>query len=83
MGILSWIIVGLIAGAIGKLIYPGHQGGGLLATLALGICGAIVGGFIGGLLFGVGSGFSVSGLIVSILGAMLCIFVWGLLVNKA
>ena len=83
MGILSWIIVGLIAGGIGKAIYPGHQGGGILATIGLGILGAIVGGFIGSSLLGVGAGLSIPGIIVAILGAMVCIFIWGLLTNKA
>ena len=82
MGILTWLIVGLIAGGIGKAIYPGHQGGGLLATIGLGIAGSILGGFIGSSLFGVGAGFSVGGLIVAILGAMLCIFLWGVLTKS-
>ena len=82
MGILTWLIVGLIAGGIGKAIYPGHQGGGLLATIGLGIAGSILGGFIGTALFGVGAGFSVGGLIVAILGAMLCIFLWGVLTKS-
>jgi uncharacterized membrane protein YeaQ/YmgE (transglycosylase-associated protein family) len=42
MGILAWIILGILAGAIAKAIYPGHQGGGILATMALGIVGALV-----------------------------------------
>ena len=82
MGILTWLIVGLIAGGIGKALYPGHQGGGLLATMGLGIAGSILGGFIGSSLFGVGAGFSVGGLIVAILGAMLCIFLWGVLTKS-
>ena len=56
MGIIAWIVLGLIAGALAKLIYPGHQGGGILATMVLGIvgaflglAGAVVGGVIGGL----------------------------------
>ena len=83
MSILSWILIGLIAGGIGKLIYPGHQGGGIVATIGLGILGAIVGGFIGNSLLGVGAGLSIPGIIVAILGAMVCIFIWGLLTNKA
>lgn len=82
MGIISWIIIGLIAGYLGKLAYPGHQGGGVLATLGLGICGSIVGGFIGHSLLGVSVGFSFPGLLFAVLGAMLCIFIWGLLTSK-
>jgi uncharacterized membrane protein YeaQ/YmgE (transglycosylase-associated protein family) len=46
MGILAWIIFGLIAGALAKFIMPGQQGGGIILTIVLGIVGAIVGGFI-------------------------------------
>jgi uncharacterized membrane protein YeaQ/YmgE (transglycosylase-associated protein family) len=53
MGILAWIVLGLVAGAIAKLILPGTQGGGWFLTLILGVVGALVGGFIGSL-FGKG-----------------------------
>jgi uncharacterized membrane protein YeaQ/YmgE (transglycosylase-associated protein family) len=43
MGIISWIVLGLIAGAIAKLIYPGTQGGGFLSTMILGVVGAFMG----------------------------------------
>src|SRR5262245_15179678 len=54
VGILGWIVLGLIAGAIAKLILPGRQGGGWIVTLLLGIVGALLGGFIGSAVFGVG-----------------------------
>ncbi|MEO1378289.1 MAG: GlsB/YeaQ/YmgE family stress response membrane protein, partial [Cyanobacteria bacterium J06635_10] len=44
MNIIAWALLGLIAGAIAKAIYPGHQGGGIIATMLLGIVGAFVGG---------------------------------------
>jgi uncharacterized membrane protein YeaQ/YmgE (transglycosylase-associated protein family) len=47
MGILAWIVLGLVAGLIARAIYPGTQPGGVLATLLLGIVGAVVGGWIG------------------------------------
>ena len=50
MGILTWIIFGLIAGALAKLIMPGNQGMGWLMTIILGIVGAYVGAFVGQLL---------------------------------
>ena len=50
MGILTWIIFGLIAGAIAKFIMPGNQGMGWLMTIILGIVGAFVGGWIGSML---------------------------------
>lgn len=82
MQILAWALLGLIAGAIAKAIYPGHQGGGILATMGLGIVGAIVGGFLGGILFGVGSGLTIGGVIVSVLGAILVLFLYYALISK-
>ncbi|MGF1494941.1 MAG: GlsB/YeaQ/YmgE family stress response membrane protein [Microcoleaceae cyanobacterium] len=90
MGILSWIVLGLVAGALAKLIYTGHQGGGIFATIGLGILGAIIGGFLGQTLLGSGAAaaasagaFSIPSLIFAILGAMLLIFIWGLVVKSA
>ena len=54
MGFFAFLILGLIAGAIAKLILPGKQGGGWFITLLLGVVGALLGGWIGSLLFGVG-----------------------------
>jgi uncharacterized membrane protein YeaQ/YmgE (transglycosylase-associated protein family) len=75
---------GIIAGAIAKAIYPGHQGGGILATMALGIVGALIGGWIGNLLFGVGfTGFTWWGLLVAIVGAMVVLFIYGMVTKNA
>jgi uncharacterized membrane protein YeaQ/YmgE (transglycosylase-associated protein family) len=51
MGILAWIVFGLLAGAVARLIVPGSQRIGCLATIAIGILGALVGGLIGEVLF--------------------------------
>jgi uncharacterized membrane protein YeaQ/YmgE (transglycosylase-associated protein family) len=56
MGIITWIVVGLIAGALGKLIMPGDDPGGIIVTILLGIVGAFVGGFITQNLLGLDSG---------------------------
>ena len=56
MGIIAWIVLGLIAGAIAKAIMPGRSGFGWLATIVLGIVGALLGGFLGSALFGVNLG---------------------------
>ena len=52
MGILGFLVLGLIAGAIAKAILPGRQGGGWVVTLVLGVVGASLGGWIGSLIFG-------------------------------
>ncbi|WP_416666140.1 GlsB/YeaQ/YmgE family stress response membrane protein [Egbenema bharatensis] len=81
MNILAWIILGLLAGAIAKAIYPGRQGGGILTTMLLGIIGAFIGGTImtvlqTGSLQLTAASLSIPGLIVAILGAMVAIFIW-------
>lgn len=81
MNIIAWIVLGLIAGAIAKLIYPGRQGGGILTTMLLGIVGAFIGGSLltlleTGTLQLTAAGLSISGLIVAIIGAMIAIFIW-------
>jgi uncharacterized membrane protein YeaQ/YmgE (transglycosylase-associated protein family) len=61
IGIISWIVVGLIAGILGKLIMPGRDPGGFLLTIVIGMVGAIVGGLLVNLLGGVGVTGSTSG----------------------
>jgi len=73
MGILSWIVVGLIAGWLAGLVMKGG-GYGIIGDIILGIIGALVGGFIGGAIFGVGiSGFNIETLIVAFLGAVVVV----------
>ncbi len=84
MNIIAWIILGLIAGAIGKAIYPGRQGGGILSTMILGIVGAFIGGSVftllqTGTLQLTAASLSIGGIVVAIIGAMIAIFLWGLL----
>ena len=75
MGILSWIIMGLIVGALAKLIMPGDDPGGFIVTIMLGIGGAFVGGFIGSRL-GIGdvTGFNLGSIGIATGGAMLLLF---------
>lgn len=89
-GIIAWLVLGLIAGALAKLIYPGHQGGGIFATIGLGILGAMVGGFLGKKLLGASGAAAASAgaltipsIIFAVLGAMLLIFIWGLVTKNA
>ncbi len=88
MDIIAWIVLGLIAGAIAKAIYPGHQGGGIFATIGLGILGALVGGYLGNLLLGTSAGatagaLSIPSILFAVIGAMICIFIWGLVTRRA
>jgi len=82
MTILFYIILGLIAGAIAKLILPGKQGGGIIATIILGIIGALIGGLLFNLLAGHGftvklySGFWWS-LLTAIVGAIIVLLIYG------
>ncbi|MEW6496927.1 MAG: GlsB/YeaQ/YmgE family stress response membrane protein [Cyanobacteriota bacterium] len=88
MNLIAWIVLGLIAGAIAKAIYPGRQGGGILATMLLGIVGAFIGGTLMTLL---GTGtlqltaatLSIPGIIVAILGAMIAIWLWNMFSRRA
>lgn len=81
MGILGWIVLGLLAGAIAKAIMPGTQGGGWLATLLLGIVGALLGGFIASMIGfgGINEFFSLGTWITAILGSLLALVIWGLI----
>ncbi|MCL4171135.1 UNVERIFIED_CONTAM: hypothetical protein GTU68_040138 [Idotea baltica] len=67
---ISWILFGLVIGAIARYIYPGRQGLGILKTMLLGIAGSFVGGFLGWLIVG-GSILQSSGWLGSILGAII------------
>jgi uncharacterized membrane protein YeaQ/YmgE (transglycosylase-associated protein family) len=86
MNIIAWVVLGLLAGAIAKAIYPGYQGGGILSTMVLGIVGAFVGGSLYTLLqtgtlqiTAAGTGFSLPGLFIAVIGAIIAIYLWGLL----
>jgi uncharacterized membrane protein YeaQ/YmgE (transglycosylase-associated protein family) len=79
MGILTWILLGLVAGALAKFILPGRQGGGFIVTTVLGVIGAIVGGFLGTSVFGFGdvSGFDLRSVGIAVLGALVVLLVYG------
>ena len=71
MGLMSWIIMGALAGAAAKVLVPGEDPGGLIVTILIGISGALVGGLLATALgFGGISGFDVRSLIVAVLGGM-------------
>ncbi|GAA2174460.1 hypothetical protein GCM10009784_12860 [Arthrobacter parietis] len=79
MNFLAFLLLGLIAGAIAKLILPGKQAGGWIMTLILGVIGALLGGFLGNLLFNVGVNefFSISSWLLAIGGAIIVLLVYG------
>lgn len=80
MGILAWLLFGLIVGAIAKFIMPGAQGGGWIITIILGIVGAMVGGWIGGMLgLGTADEFSIGGIAMAVVGAIIVLFIYGAL----
>ena len=84
MGILTWIIVGLIAGAIAKALHPGKDPGGFIVTVLIGIAGAVVGGWISSFLgFGTVDGFNLGSLFIAIVGAVLLLFLYRKFGTKA
>jgi uncharacterized membrane protein YeaQ/YmgE (transglycosylase-associated protein family) len=79
--IIAWAVLGLIAGAIARAIYPGDQGLGILGTMILGIIGSFVGGFLytlltTGKLALAATGLSIGGIVVSVIGAIVALFVY-------
>ncbi|MFP5415626.1 MAG: GlsB/YeaQ/YmgE family stress response membrane protein [Actinomycetes bacterium] len=85
MGIIGWIVLGLLAGAIAKAIMPGNQGGGWLATLLLGVVGALLGGFLGGLIFGgdyINTFWSISTWVTAIIGSLIVLAIWGFVAKR-
>ena len=84
MGILGWIVLGLIAGAIATTIKPGQQCDGWITTLPLGMVGALVGGWIGSAIFNVGINqfWSLSTWLLAIGGSLVVLVIWGLLTRK-
>ena len=76
MGIISWIVLGAVAGWITNLIMGGKEG--VVATIVLGIVGALVGGFVAGTVLGVAdvTGFNISSVIVAVIGAVIVVVIY-------
>ena len=84
MGILYWIILGLVAGALAKLIMPGKDPGGIIITIILGIAGALIGGFISVQLgFGAVSGFNLKSLLIAVVGAIILLIIYRIFKKKS
>jgi uncharacterized membrane protein YeaQ/YmgE (transglycosylase-associated protein family) len=85
VGIIGWIILGLIAGLIAKAIMPGKDPGGLIITTIIGIVGALLGGFLASALFDVNPNdgfFDLSTWLSAIIGALILLFIYRLVVGR-
>jgi uncharacterized membrane protein YeaQ/YmgE (transglycosylase-associated protein family) len=84
MGFFGFLLLGLLAGAIAKLILPGKQGGGWFITLLLGVVGALLGGFLGSLLFNapLEEFFSIQTWLLAIGGSIIVLLIYGLIVGR-
>jgi uncharacterized membrane protein YeaQ/YmgE (transglycosylase-associated protein family) len=84
MGFLAFLLLGLIAGAIAKAILPGRQGGGWIATLILGVIGAMVGGWLGSIIFDaeISEFWSLESWALAIGGALVVLVIYGLITGR-
>jgi uncharacterized membrane protein YeaQ/YmgE (transglycosylase-associated protein family) len=85
MGIIGWIVLGLIAGALAKTILPGDDPGGMIVTIIIGIVGAILGGFLAQVLFGrdtVDEFFDISTWLTAIIGAIILLVLYRLVTGR-
>ena len=81
MGFLGWIVLGLIVGALAKLVMPGRDGGGIILTMLLGIVGAIVGGIIGKYVFhtDLGGFFNLRTWVLGLIGSIIVLGIYRLI----
>lgn len=84
MGIIAWVVLGLIAGLLAKAIMPGKDPGGFIVTTLIGIVGALLGGWISTLLGGAGlaSGFSVKSILLAIVGSIILLAIYRVVKRK-
>lgn len=83
MGIISWIVFGLIAGALAKWIMPGKDPGGFIVTIVIGVVGAFVGGYVGTLLgMGAVDGFDIRSFFLAVVGAVLLLAGYRMFMGK-
>ena len=81
MGILGWILFGLIVGALAKLVMPGRDPGGIIVTMLLGIAGAVLGGFVGRALGMYGEG-EPAGFVMAFIGAVILLLLYRLIAGR-
>lgn len=85
VGILSWIVFGLIAGVIAKFIMPGKDPGGIIVTILLGIVGGLLGGWLGSMVSGSGgvSGFNLMSFLWAVIGSLILLVIYRMVFNKS
>ena len=84
MSFIVWLIVGLVAGALARLIMPGRDPMGIIATILLGIVGSIIGGLVSWAIWGTDErGFQPAGVILSILGAIVVLWIWRMMKSRS
>ncbi|MBV7694676.1 GlsB/YeaQ/YmgE family stress response membrane protein [Streptomyces sp. TRM70350] len=79
MGIIAWILIGLLAGAIAKLLLPGKDPGGIIITMLIGVAGALLGGWLGMVIFGIdsiGGFFDLSTWVAAIVGSLILLLLY-------
>ncbi|NXY95735.1 GlsB/YeaQ/YmgE family stress response membrane protein [Streptomyces sp. BR123] len=85
MGIIGWILLGLLAGILAKLLMPGRDPGGIIVTILIGVAGALLGGWLGKVIFGVESidgFFELSTWIAAIVGSLILLAVYRLVAGR-
>ena len=83
MGLISWIVVGLIAGLLARWITPGPDSGGIIVTVLVGMAGASVGGFLVRILGGASAtGLNIWSILVATIGALLLLFIYNLIARR-
>ena len=81
--IIAWILIGLVAGALAKLIMPGDDPGGIIVTIIIGVVGAFVGGLVVGLVGGTGvTGFNIWSILIATLGAIILLALYRLIARR-
>jgi uncharacterized membrane protein YeaQ/YmgE (transglycosylase-associated protein family) len=85
MNVFTWVLLGLLAGGIAKLIFPGKDPGGCLVTMGIGIVGALLGGLLGTTVFGWGTvtGFNLKSLGIAIVGSLVLLAIFRLIQVRA
>jgi len=83
VGIVAWLVIGLLAGLIGRALVPGRDSMGVGATLVLGLIGSLIGGFLGNLLFDGNLDLEAAGIVGSVVGAVVALLIYRSMGSRA